>query len=189
MLERSGPHKPQTQSASLDTWGGGEIDWKWKSVILFIPWRLLSIIIKLYGLADPTVWPPQRVLNVKCFKAFLKAQLTLSVCPAHFLTFVFRGRQGSSKIMCDCLRILRKHNRVMLGFPVEVEVSDSTLSDLVGFTGKGRNRILKDLQEWEPEAESISKCFWFALASQMNGEEWTFIEKHVNGWAFHTLNS
>jgi len=47
--------------------------------------------------------------------------------------------------MCDCLRILRKHNRVMLGFPVEVEVSDSALSDLVGFTGKGSNRILKNL--------------------------------------------
>lgn len=42
---------------------------------------------------------------------------------------------------------------------MEVEVSDSVLSDLVGFTGKGSNRILKDLKEWEPEAESISKCF------------------------------
>lgn len=35
---------------------------------------------------------------------------------------------------------------------MEVEVSDSALSDLVGFTGKGSNRILKNLQEWEPEA-------------------------------------
>lgn len=67
---------------------------------------------------------------------------------------------------------------------MKVEVSDSALSDLVGFTGKGSNRILKDLQEWEPEAESFSKCFscvLLALASQVNGEEWAFIEKHVNG--------
>lgn len=39
-----------------------------------------------------------------------------------------------------------------MGFPVEVGVSDCALNDLVGFTGKGSNRILKNLQEWEPEA-------------------------------------
>lgn len=37
---------------------------------------------------------------------------------------------------------------------MELEVSGYVLSDSVGFPGKGSNRILKDLQQWEPESRT-----------------------------------